>query len=96
MELRAEDPAMIGPYRVLARLGSGGMGTVSLCESRGGRRFAVKAIRPGLRDDAQFRKRYGETGSGSDSLVRTVAGRASCLLFPPPLRRRRDLLRIRR
>src|ERR1035437_8893277 len=57
-ELQDGDPTSIGPYRVVARLGSGGIGRVYLCTSRGGRRLAVKVIRPELADDAHFRARF--------------------------------------
>jgi serine/threonine protein kinase len=45
-----EQPERIGPYRVLQRLGSGGMGTVFLCEQQAPlrRRVAVKVLRPGM------------------------------------------------
>lgn len=56
--LDAADPQVIGPYRVLGRLGSGGMGTVYLCSSRGGHRLAVKVIRGELANDPQFRVRF--------------------------------------
>ncbi len=52
------DPKFIGQYRVIARLGSGGMGRVYLCTSPGGRRLAVKVIRPELADDTNFRARF--------------------------------------
>ncbi|MGE0143077.1 MAG: serine/threonine-protein kinase [Planctomycetota bacterium] len=43
-------PDAIGPYRVLRKLGSGGMGTVYLCEQRSplSRRVAVKVLRGGM------------------------------------------------
>ncbi len=45
-----ELPAAIGPYRILKRLGSGGMGTVFLAEQGEPllRRVAAKVIRPGM------------------------------------------------
>ncbi|MEU4832670.1 PQQ-binding-like beta-propeller repeat protein [Streptosporangium sp. NPDC023615] len=56
--LRADDPHRIGPYRVLARLGSGGMGVVYLGRSRSGRLIAVKVIRRHLAADPEYRARF--------------------------------------
>lgn len=50
---------MIGPYRLVGRLGQGGMGQVFLAMSPGGRPVAVKAIRAELAADPQFRTRFG-------------------------------------
>ncbi|WP_433328249.1 protein kinase domain-containing protein [Spirillospora sp. CA-294931] len=48
----------MGPYRLTARLGGGGMGQVYLGRSRGGRPVAVKVVRAGLAADAEFRRRF--------------------------------------
>ncbi|TDC11222.1 serine/threonine protein kinase, partial [Streptomyces sp. 8K308] len=48
----------MGRYRVLARLGVGGMGRVFLARSPGGRPVAVKVVRPELAEDAEFRRRF--------------------------------------
>uniref|UniRef100_UPI003A8AF6BE protein kinase domain-containing protein n=1 Tax=Kitasatospora sp. SC0581 TaxID=3394360 RepID=UPI003A8AF6BE len=48
----------VGPYRLVARLGSGGMGQVFLGRSPGGLSVAVKLVRPELAEDAQFRRRF--------------------------------------
>ncbi|MGW6981391.1 bifunctional serine/threonine protein kinase/MFS transporter [Streptomyces sp. NPDC054932] len=57
-KLMPEDPASIGPYRLSARLGEGGMGQVFLGVSRSGRRLAVKVIRPQIAADPGFRERF--------------------------------------
>jgi ABC-type branched-subunit amino acid transport system substrate-binding protein/serine/threonine protein kinase len=56
--LAAGDPRQVGRYRVLARLGAGGMGRVFLARSPGGRPVAVKVVRPELAEDPQFRQRF--------------------------------------
>ncbi|MFJ4716356.1 serine/threonine-protein kinase [Streptomyces sp. NPDC088785] len=54
----AGDPERIGPYRVVGRLGAGGMGRVYLARSKGGRAVAVKVVRPELAEDREFRARF--------------------------------------
>jgi serine/threonine protein kinase len=57
-ELRAVDPRSVGPYRLLGRLGSGGMGQVYLGRSLAGGLVAVKVIRPDLAGEPGFRMRF--------------------------------------
>jgi serine/threonine protein kinase len=57
-ELAPGDPQRVGRYRLLGRLGSGGMGRVFLGQSPGGRLVAVKVIRPELAADPEFRARF--------------------------------------
>lgn len=57
-ELQAGDPQQIGSYRLVSRLGSGGMGRVFLARSPGDRLVAVKVIRAELAGDPQFRSRF--------------------------------------
>ncbi|MEU5436131.1 protein kinase [Streptomyces sp. NPDC020719] len=52
------DPVRIGPYRIVGRLGSGGMGTVHAALDPAGLRVAVKLIHPAQADDAEFRARF--------------------------------------
>ncbi len=56
--LGAHDPAEIGPYRLLRRLGEGGMGVVYLAADQTGHRVAVKVIRPLLAGQDEFRARF--------------------------------------
>ncbi|SED88677.1 serine/threonine-protein kinase [Streptomyces sp. TLI_105] len=51
-------PERIGDYAVERELGAGGMGTVYLARSRGGRTVAVKVARPELAADPHFRARF--------------------------------------
>ena len=48
----------VGPYRVLRRLGRGGMGDVYLARSQAGRAVAIKMIQAGLVGDPGFRQRF--------------------------------------
>jgi WD40 repeat protein/predicted Ser/Thr protein kinase len=53
-------PAFIGPYRVVRRLGEGGMGTVYEAEQDDPRRtVALKVMRPGF-DSPELRKRFAQ------------------------------------
>ena len=56
--LTRQDPATIGPFRLLARLGSGAMGFVYLGELPSGRRVAIKVVHRHLTFDPQFRHRF--------------------------------------
>ncbi|MFC8290140.1 protein kinase [Streptomyces sp. NPDC057242] len=56
--LNPEDPAGIGPFRLLGRLGVGGMGRVFLARSAGGRTVAVKVVHAELAARDEFRRRF--------------------------------------
>ncbi|EST39360.1 hypothetical protein N566_02410 [Streptomycetaceae bacterium MP113-05] len=52
------DPHAFGAYRLLARLGSGGMGTVYLARSPGGRSVALKTMHARIASEADSRTRF--------------------------------------
>ncbi|MET9466816.1 serine/threonine-protein kinase [Streptomyces sp. NPDC006544] len=56
--LKAEDPAVVGGYRLAAVLGAGGMGKVYLSYTPGGRPIAIKVIRAEFGEDPEFRRRF--------------------------------------
>ncbi|TJZ53100.1 hypothetical protein FCH28_18380 [Streptomyces piniterrae] len=58
LPLTHDDPTGFGPYRLLARLGSGGMGTVYLARSAGGRTLAIKTMHSRIATDTAFRTRF--------------------------------------
>ncbi|MFE0463247.1 PQQ-binding-like beta-propeller repeat protein [Kitasatospora sp. NPDC058965] len=68
--LQPGDLRRIGPYRLVGRLGAGGMGAVFLGRSAAGRTVAVKVIRPELADDPRFRARF----KAEVSAARAVSG----------------------
>jgi serine/threonine protein kinase len=75
-ELQPDDPRAIGRYQLLRRLGSGGMGSVYLGWSPGGRHVAVKVIKAELAGQADFRIRFAREVTAA----RTVSG-----LFTAPV-----------
>ncbi|WP_369203207.1 Hsp70 family protein [Streptomyces sp. PU-14G] len=56
--LREGDPARIAEYRILGRLGEGGMGVVYLARTPRGRLVAVKTVRAELAAIPDFRRRF--------------------------------------
>ncbi len=56
--LQRGDPASVGGYQLLGRLGAGGMGQVFLGVSPSGRRVAVKLIHPVHAGTEHFRERF--------------------------------------
>src|SRR5271170_4636160 len=57
-QLKPGDPSRVGNYRLIGRLGEGGMGQVFLGLSPGGRQVAVKISHPGYASGKQFRERF--------------------------------------
>ncbi len=56
----AGDPKFLGPYRVIRRLGAGGMGTVYLAEPPVGRRVAIKVLHPEAAEASGARERFAQ------------------------------------
>ncbi|WP_406382417.1 protein kinase domain-containing protein [Streptomyces sp. NBC_01618] len=57
-KLGPADPQRIGAYRLLGRLGAGGMGQVYLARSDRGRTVAIKLVRGDLAEQGEFRDRF--------------------------------------
>ena len=68
--LQPGDPALIGPYRVVGRLGQGGMGTVFGALDAQDRCTAVKVVHARFADDPDFRARFAR----EVALMRQVGG----------------------
>ncbi|MCG7204510.1 protein kinase domain-containing protein [Streptomyces arenae] len=58
MPLHKDDPRSLGGYRLVDRLGAGGMGIVYRGRSRSGREVAVKVVHAQYAEDPVFRARF--------------------------------------
>lgn len=66
--LGSNDPATVGPYRLLGVLGNGGMGRVYLGQSPAGRKLAIKVIHSELAEDPTFRARFSREVAAARSV----------------------------
>ncbi|MET8824515.1 bifunctional serine/threonine-protein kinase/ABC transporter substrate-binding protein [Streptomyces sp. NPDC004610] len=71
--LSADDPEEIGGHRLLARLGTGGMGVVHLARTPGGTLVALKTIRAEHAADPAFRVRFRREVGAVRGLTETGA-----------------------
>jgi hypothetical protein len=72
--LRPGDPEQIGPWQIVNRLGSGGMGIVYM-GTNGTRAAAIKIVRDFLLEDATARTRLGRevaTLTGLETSTRSI------------------------
>ncbi|MCW8382347.1 protein kinase domain-containing protein [Streptomyces justiciae] len=70
MPLHKDDPKSVGGYKLVDRLGSGGMGVVYWGRSRSGRDVAVKVVHAQYAEDKVFRARFRQ----EIDAVRKVSG----------------------
>ncbi|MEU9730019.1 serine/threonine-protein kinase [Streptomyces sp. NPDC048002] len=70
MPLHRDDPRSVGGYRLVDRLGAGGMGVVYRGRSRSGREVAVKVVHAQYAEDTVFRTRFRQ----EIEAVRKVSG----------------------
>ena len=76
-----EEPQTVGDYRLLARIGEGGMGVVHLAQAPDGRRVALKVLRPHVVGDSEARERLAREVS---SLRRISSPRIAEILDADP------------
>ncbi|MFC8074402.1 bifunctional serine/threonine-protein kinase/ABC transporter substrate-binding protein [Streptomyces sp. NPDC057307] len=67
--LKTADPPAVGGYRLLGRLGAGGMGVVYLARSPGGALVALKVIRAEYAADHGFRVRFRREAEAAGRLT---------------------------
>ncbi|MGV9456006.1 protein kinase domain-containing protein [Streptomyces sp. NPDC003635] len=70
MPLHKDDPKSVGGYRLVDRLGAGGMGVVYRGRARSGREVAVKVVHAQYAEDPVFRARFRQ----EIEAVRKVSG----------------------
>ncbi len=68
LRLGGDDPQRLGPYRLRAVIGDGGMGRVYLATSQAGRAVAVKVIGPGLASQPGYRERFAREARAAMSV----------------------------
>ncbi|WP_157436590.1 serine/threonine-protein kinase [Actinospica robiniae] len=66
--LGGDDPRRLGPYRLRAVIGDGGMGRVYLATSPAGRAVAVKVIGAGLANQPNYRERFAREARAAMSV----------------------------
>ena len=75
---------MLGPYRLVEELGTGGMGVVHLALDRGGRAVALKVLRAHVADDAEARTRLEREVATLSRITDPGSPRSSTRTSPAP------------
>src|SRR3954463_6584461 len=68
--LLPEDPASLGPYTLLGRLGRGGYGVVYLAERPGGERVAIKLLQTAIAEAGGGRERFAREAAAAKQVAR--------------------------
>ncbi|GAB2839555.1 hypothetical protein GCM10027176_49370 [Actinoallomurus bryophytorum] len=68
--LQPEDPARLGPYTLIGRLGHGGYGVVYLAETADAERVAVKLLRTALAEAGGERDRFAREAAAAKQVAR--------------------------
>ncbi|MFB9832036.1 protein kinase domain-containing protein [Actinoallomurus acaciae] len=68
--LRPDDPARLGSYTLLGRLGHGGYGVVYLAETTGAERVAVKLLRTAMAEAGDERERFAREAAAVEQVAR--------------------------
>jgi predicted Ser/Thr protein kinase len=68
--LRPEDPATLGPYTLIGRIGRGGYGVVYLAETAGSDRVAVKLLQTAFAETGGERDRFAREAAAAKQVAR--------------------------
>lgn len=68
--LLPEDPASLGPYTLIGRLGRGGYGVVYLAENSAGERVAIKLLQTQLAEAGGERERFAREAAAAKQVAR--------------------------
>jgi serine/threonine protein kinase len=76
--LSVGDPLVLGRFRLVGRLGSGGMGRVCMRRSPAGEMVAVKTMHPRIAEDPEFWRRFASEVAILRRIASPSSGRIPC------------------